>query len=105
MEREARVEPGGNSIMAIFPKLLLSVLFAAATFFAIIFIFTTMSIIESFQLYPHDATGGLALFLIEMVIAFTAASVGGLLCLHRLWFGYWFPGERHQRHPSDGELQ
>ena len=92
-------------MMAIFPKLLLSALFAAATFFAIIFIFTTTSIIESFQLYPHDATGGLALFLIEVVIAFTAASVGGLLCMHRLCFGYWFPGEKPPHHPSARELQ
>jgi hypothetical protein len=28
-----------------------------------------------------------------------------LLCLHRLWFGYWFPGERRQRHPSERKPQ
>ena len=93
-------------MMANLPKLLLfSALSAAVTFVAIIFVFTTASILESFQLYPHDAAGGFSLFLIEVVIAFTAASVGGLLCMHRLCFGYWFPGEKPPHHPSARELQ
>jgi hypothetical protein len=86
-------------------KLLLSALSAVAIFIAIIFIFATTSILEAFQLYPHDAAGDFSLFLIEVVIAFIAASVGGLLCLHRLSFGYWLPGERRQRRPSERELQ
>lgn len=81
--------------MANLPKLLLfSALSAAVTFVAIIFVFTTASILESFQLYPHDAAGGFSLFLIEVVIAFMAASAGGLFCLQRLWSERWHRGER-----------
>ena len=81
--------------MTKFSKLLISALSAVAIFVGIISIFATASVIESFQLYPHDAAGGFALYLIEVVITFIAATVGGLLCLHRLWFGRWVPGEKH----------
>lgn len=80
--------------MAKLSKLFLAALSAVAIFIAINFMFATTSILEAFQLYPHDDAGGFPLFLIEVVVAFIAASVGGLLCLHRFWFGYWFPGEK-----------
>lgn len=75
-------------------KVVLSVLFAAAIFAGVLFVFSTTSVLETFQVFPHDAGGGFALYLIEVVLAFIAASVGGLLCLHRLSFGRWFPGEK-----------
>ena len=91
--------------MTKFSRVLLSALFAVAIFVAIIFIFSTTSILEAFQLYPHDDTGGFALFLIEVVLAFIAASIGGLLFLHRLSFGYWFPSEKRHRHIDGGRFQ
>ncbi len=80
--------------MITFRRLLVSALFAAMIFAAVLFVFSTTSVLEAFQLVPHDDGGGFALYLIEVVLAFIAASVGGLLCLHRLSFGHWFPGEK-----------
>ncbi len=91
--------------MSKFSRLLLSALFAVAIFLALMFMFSTTSILEAFQLYPHDDTGGFALFLIEVVLAFIAASIGGLLFLHRLSFGCWFSGERRQRDFNGRESQ
>jgi ethanolamine transporter EutH len=70
-------------------NVVLSVLFAVGILVAIGFIFTTTSVIESFQLYEHDVEGGFALALLELVLALLAAAVGGLLCFHRLCHGCW----------------
>ena len=57
----------------------LSAVFAATIVLAILFLVMATAIIQSFQLYPHDA-----LFLIELVVTFLSASAGGLLCYQHL---------------------
>lgn len=71
-------------------NLLFSGLFTVGIFLALLFLFSTASVIEQFQVFPHDAGGGFALFLLELVLAFAASSVGGLLLFRRLSCGYWF---------------
>jgi len=70
-EVQLPTKPGRNSkrpdqeTMVKRAKLFLSILSAVAIFVAIIFIIATTSILESFQLYPHDTTGDFSLFLIS----------------------------------------
>lgn len=61
-----------------------SVIVAVGIVIAFLFLIATASVIEAFQLYPHDGHGGVALFLIELVVILFTASVGGLLCFHYL---------------------
>jgi uncharacterized BrkB/YihY/UPF0761 family membrane protein len=65
----------------------LSALFGTGILAGIVFMIVATSILENFQVFPHDADGGCALLMIEMVIAFFAASVVGLLCFRRVHFG------------------
>jgi len=65
----------------------LSALVAAASFLGVVFVLVSTSIIQDFRIYPRDSDGGFALFLIELVCAFLASSVAGLLCLQRLLSG------------------
>jgi len=81
-------------------KPVLAVLFAAAFFAGLMFLFSGTSVIESFQLYPHDEQGGDALFLIEVILALISAAMGGLLFYHRLASGSWFPREKN---PGDNQ--
>jgi ABC-type nickel/cobalt efflux system permease component RcnA len=62
---------------------LLSALFGATIVLAVLFVIAATSVLETFQIYPHDA-----LFLIELVVTFLVASAGGLLCFQHLRSGH-----------------
>jgi hypothetical protein len=62
----------------------LAILLAAATWLALLFICSAISVIQEFHLYPSDGAGGFALFLIEVVVALFAGLIVGLFCLQRL---------------------
>ena len=80
----------------------LAVLFAAAIFAGLMFLFSSTSVLETFQLYPHDAQGGSALYFIEVVLACITAAIGGLVFYHRISCGSWFPSEEHR---EDGDTR
>lgn len=68
-------------------QLVLALLFGAGIFGIIVFLFAATSVLQSFQLFPQDSGGGFSLFLIELVVGFFAASIAGLVLLHRLSAG------------------
>ena len=75
VERQRRLE-----VMALLRAMLASASLAALAFIAILFVFSAVSVLCTFELYPHD---GSALFLIELVLALLAAYTVGVLYAHQ----------------------
>ena len=75
MSESARLE-----VRALLRALLVSALLAALAFTAILFVFSAVSVLRTFELYPHDSS---ALFLIVVVLALLAASTVGVLYVHQ----------------------
>jgi hypothetical protein len=66
--------------MALLRAMLVSASLAVLAFMAILFVFSAVSVLRAFELYPHDSS---ALFLIEVVLALLAASTVGVLYAHQ----------------------
>ena len=75
VERQRRLE-----VMELLRTMLASASLAALAFVAILFVFSAVSVLRTFELYPHDSS---ALFLIELVLALLAASTVGVLYAHQ----------------------
>jgi hypothetical protein len=67
-------------VAALLRVLLASASLAALAFIAILFVFSAVSVLSAFELYPHDSS---ALYLIELVLALLAASTVGVLYVHQ----------------------
>jgi hypothetical protein len=75
VERQRKFE-----VAALLRAMLASASLAALAFIAILFVFSAVSVLGAFELYPHDSS---ALYLIELVLALLAASTVGVLYVHQ----------------------
>jgi hypothetical protein len=75
VERQRKFE-----VAALLRAMLASASLAALAFIEILFVFSAVSVLSAFELYPHDSS---ALYLIELVLALLAASTVGVMYAHQ----------------------
>jgi hypothetical protein len=78
--RVTMMERRGLKVVALLRAMLVSVSLAVLALIAILLVFSAVSVLRTFELYPHDSS---ALFLIEVVLALLAASTVGVLYAHQ----------------------
>jgi hypothetical protein len=75
MERQRRLE-----VKARLRAVLVSASLAVLALIAILFVFSAVSVLRTFELYPRDSS---AWYLIEVVLALLVASTVGVLYAHQ----------------------